>query len=1808
MSPFSNQASTERGVSAAASNFLSGLLSLDLAGLDPTSTFVRQAIGRRKFETGKTFSAPSAGGGPFANSWRGTSVSFLTVNAQSLTKSKNGVKMLDFERLLEKFHWPALVLVTEFDGVAGKTNARDKLGEVICRRYDIEVTMRSTSIDDGPAMNRGKVGAGLCLLVHKRLQMSIRPLSLLFDGDNQHLLDGHLRRYRLDPKVLRPGTKYQHRPGAVRRPIILTCAYAPPASTPWGKKVRSAIFQTMAAMDEDDLQTRKHEDVFCLTMEHSNHPDGGVDLPLDYSSFGTREEIQRLLSEAKLPTTHRAKLDLRPDGTLMLLRCKSKNAPPLNIRPVREGASFSKAAALAGRVALAGVMGARQSDSWRPCKYCKRGVRGASCQRLNCGQMHSVHDQVRVPVDLVIQALTCPKGGGRFITHRTRRVWWTDAIDHAVTWGSLFIAPMAPGTPEDLSGDDEVIIQADAVFHKRHHFPRDLRDRTKELVAITEQTDELLETTGLLPGDDVNVLNDKICAVLRKATGPSAPRESTEPASIRAALEERRRSRHELHAVLNTQQGRGSIPLTEEQRAERKRVSKAFKKAEKHLESCRTAAMARSLSTFKRTSPEEYWDILKRQGKEHLSLALGLLDCQNDKKGRLISRNRSKNWKNAVANRRKTYTVRTDLGAAEDELEDALLFVSKMNAEICASPEGAMLSEDSYAKCSAADPAAPMRDINLRRGAQRDLAAAIKRLEDRRARGQLDPGERVRREHPDLVIKMNRDIDEDEVARIFAILKDVGPGTDGISPIVLRLQQSGHTKHEVTRLLNRVWLEGKLPDQWQEHRNLLHYKGKNTDPCCLDNYRGLGIDQCLLKVLSLVMLDRLESFLKETGGLSSAQGGFQRQRGTPESIFTLSETVRAAIQNGAVYLTFVDISGAYDGVLHPILWKKCIDRGICGRFLTTLQSIYHNASMVLELDNERSTPIAIECGVIQGNPLSPALFNIYIDDTIRAMQDHGRGDALPWGLPLPHVALRGSSAPLRSAVDRARCQDDHITSQFFADDGALLERTPARMQILLDVCQFQLALVGLLFNIPKTKWMVVAPMALAGNDNDKQAPLDNVAYAALKAEALRTPLRLNNQCIALVDYFDYLGAKISWRWNWQAAWREALKRANVELFTMKRGGLPNSGASMDALCDFVRGKVACHFNYVAAITGAGGCSSTAPWRGTEDIMTRALREVAGRGYADGAMLKIESGTWDQETRIDMLLLRFWCKLLTVDTASPLYRAMCLSVESMTHAQRQYPTSADNSVNRLHRQTWAQQLCAALERFQLPPLNSSDMRHHLLLLQSVNDQTGGDRHFSNAGLVVHPQNLAVGDRADQIAVLNDHFRGRPLRWVLADAIADDLTCDTEDYNWWRLPDGIDYQHAFYTWSPCMRQACFAALKRKGNARRQTLVETTLQSAIVSTRPGDPARQASRNRRYAMLKKASYQEPYWHLPNIEAARRTLWARLDIAQTRDVVLRSGRGHTVAGDKRQPDRALRPCYCCPAINGVDGVYHPETIDHVLLYCPAYDADRRRLRVAIKELAQDEATHRVEADERIGPPDLGDPARPLGSSGTVATTWLIIMKLCTGLNAVQRTAATAVPSLDTSSTTSNVGRGPTTRSNAAVQARELRAQDELAIDRSTADHTARWVAALSSDWLLYQRPAYSWPGAGKHPKSREKEQGPDGEEISPSSRPGFRLVTLVTAFTSNVFSKRRKLLRTSVDFQRRVRDAEASAELPSQLVMGRVGPDPSQNGPAHAGILQVPSTVSCGLTPATHGALVTGASCALGIPSDTSDSAVAGR
>ena len=130
-----------------------------------------------------------------------------------------------------------------------------------------------------------------------------------------------------------------------------------------------------------------------------------------------------------------------------------------------------------------------------------------------------------------------------------------------------------------------------------------------------------------------------------------------------------------------------------------------------------------------------------------------------------------------------------------------------------------------------------------------------------------------------------------------------------------------------------------------------------------------------------------------------------------------------------MFTAFIDVQAAYDSVIREVLYAKMLRMGIGGKFLTTIQGFYHSMCAVLEVGEFNIGSVVMEIGLAQGSPLSPLLFNVYLDACVRGLKERAHAksqqDGVLYGLPLP------------SAPDEP--QTGAIVCQMFADDGTLMD-------------------------------------------------------------------------------------------------------------------------------------------------------------------------------------------------------------------------------------------------------------------------------------------------------------------------------------------------------------------------------------------------------------------------------------------------------------------------------------------------------------------------------------------------------------------------------------------------------------------------------------------------------------------------------------------------------------------------------------------------------------------------------------------------
>ena len=149
-----------------------------------------------------------------------------------------------------------------------------------------------------------------------------------------------------------------------------------------------------------------------------------------------------------------------------------------------------------------------------------------------------------------------------------------------------------------------------------------------------------------------------------------------------------------------------------------------------------------------------------------------------------------------------------------------------------------------------------------------------------------------------------------------------------------------------------------------------------------NNYRGLCVSSALLKLTCSLINNRLQKFIEKNNLLSKNQIGFKKQSRTSDHLLTLQSIVKKHVTLGKkkLFVCFVDFKKAFDSVWHQGLFYKLENLGIKGNLVELIKDIYKKTKCAVKIDGKITDFFEFTKGVRQGCPLSPLLFNLYIND------------------------------------------------------------------------------------------------------------------------------------------------------------------------------------------------------------------------------------------------------------------------------------------------------------------------------------------------------------------------------------------------------------------------------------------------------------------------------------------------------------------------------------------------------------------------------------------------------------------------------------------------------------------------------------------------------------------------------------------------------------------------------------------------------------------------------------------------------------
>ena len=341
---------------------------------------------------------------------------------------------------------------------------------------------------------------------------------------------------------------------------------------------------------------------------------------------------------------------------------------------------------------------------------------------------------------------------------------------------------------------------------------------------------------------------------------------------------------------------------------------------------------------------------------------------------------------------------------------------------------------------------------------------------------------------------------------------------------------------KLTELFQSMWQKGEVPQQLKDASVVHLYKNKGSRQSC-DNHRGISLLSIAGKILSRVLLNRLLLHL-ENGLLPESQCGFRAERGTADMIFAARQVQEKCLeQHSDLYMTFVDLTKAFDTVSREGLWRIMEKFGCPSKFITMVRQFHDGMMVTVRDDGEESDPFPVTNGVKQGCVLATTLFSMVFSAMLLDAFRDDEEESLPVRYRTDGELFKPSR--LKSVK---KSNKTVIRDLLFADDCALNATTEEQMQHQLDLFSKSCDNFGLTISTKKTE-VLFQPAP----GNPYVEPNVNVKGEHLKA----------------VDQFTYLGSTLTQKANIDIEVNNRVAKASASFGRLRKSVWDRRGLSLN---------------------------------------------------------------------------------------------------------------------------------------------------------------------------------------------------------------------------------------------------------------------------------------------------------------------------------------------------------------------------------------------------------------------------------------------------------------------------------------------------------------------------------------------------------------------------------------------------------------------------------------------------------------------
>jgi exonuclease III len=203
------------------------------------------------------------------------------------------------------------------------------------------------------------------------------------------------------------------------------------------------------------------------------------------------------------------------------------------------------------------------------------------------------------------------------------------------------------------------------------------------------------------------------------------------------------------------------------------------------------------------------------------------------------------------------------------------------------------------------------------------------------------------------------------------------PETDSVTYEMIK-NLPEHISREIVLMMNSNLTNHKIPADWKIGKIILLLKPHKTETE-IKNYRPITLLKVIYKIFSSILADRLSIYMETNKIISPTQQGFIKGRDIKNHINTLIATLEhVKTQNKEIHILSTDIEKAFDNISFAGIEEAAKLLKIPEDFTNLILNSLEGTSFI-DINGTKSKTFNTHRGTKQGDPLSPLIFNIFIE-------------------------------------------------------------------------------------------------------------------------------------------------------------------------------------------------------------------------------------------------------------------------------------------------------------------------------------------------------------------------------------------------------------------------------------------------------------------------------------------------------------------------------------------------------------------------------------------------------------------------------------------------------------------------------------------------------------------------------------------------------------------------------------------------------------------------------------------------------------